>query len=294
MLQYLAFRALAAVAPLPPPGLGYWLCDRVAELLYLLLPRRRTTVRRNLSVVLRGRNANLDALVRATFRQGLRYYYDTFRAPALTDKELASLATIRGWEHIERALSRGKGAIVFTAHFGSPALVAQLLAVRGFKVTTAAEPVRPQRLLDLMTRVRGSRGITLLPLNQRSARELAEVLRRNEVVGVVADRDIQGTGITVDLFGVPKNLPSGPVLLALRSGAPILPAFTYRREGNRLEGVIGEPVALERTGDLRRDVKINTQALARVLERAISEAPEQWIVFEPVWPERPAKVEAAS
>ncbi len=286
MLEYLVFRLLSLVAPLLPSSIGYWLCDRVGDLAYLLLARQRSNVRGNLSRALRGRREGLERRVRRLFREGARYYYDTFRVPALRPDELSRMISVEGWEHLERAVERGRGVILFTAHLGSPALVAQILAVRGYRMTTPMEPVKNRRLLDLMTRVRSSHGIRLIPAGHASIRELSEALRRNEILGVVVDRDLTGTGVEVELFGAQTPLPAGPALLALRLGAVLLPAFTYRREDGRFAGVIRAPLEVEKTGDLREDIRLATQRLARELEKAIERKPEQWVVFEPLWADR--------
>ncbi len=286
MLQYLAFRILSLLAPLAPPGVGYWLCDRVGDILFSLLPNRRATVLRNLSFVIGHHPADAAKLARATFREGVRYYYDTFRAPGLSGDDIESLIHFEGLEHLDEALARGQGGIIVTAHFGSPALVVQLVALRGYKITTVVEPVKPQKLFDLINGVRGCRGIRLLPLAPSNFRDLTAALRRNEVVGILADRDLQGTGSEVLMFGGATRLPAGPAMLSLRTGAPMLPTFGVRGEDNRFHGTMERPIETVRTGDLKEDIRLNTQRVAEVLEKAISKRPEQWIVFEPIWPER--------
>ena len=54
-------------------------------------------------------------------------------------------------------------------------------------------------------------------------------LRNNEVVCLLADRDLTGDGVEVEFFGERTTLPGGPAMLALRGGAPLLPAGCYFR-----------------------------------------------------------------
>ena len=287
MLQYWLFRLFSLLVPLIPPAVAYRLCDWLGAVLCRLLRRQHRNVRGNLSVVLGGHadQSRVNALVCKVFREGAKYYYDTFRVPTLSDSALERLVTVEGWEKLDRCLAKGRGVVVFTGHIGSPALVAQILAVRGYCVTSVVEPVEPESLFELMTRVRGSRGIRFVPLGPSSARELMDALRRNEIVGIVADRDVGGTGVSVDFFGIETRLPAGPALLALRAGADLLPAFTYRVGEGRFVGQIWDPIEVRRTGKLREDVRLNTQEMGRALEKAIRRSPEQWVVFEPIWPE---------
>lgn len=285
MVEYIGLRLLSLVAPLLSSGMAALLCNLAGDAAWLLMRQRRGNVARNLSMVLGSPIGALDPQARDVFRQGTRYYYDTFRAPALADEEIEGLVTLQGEEHLGRALAEGKGIILVTAHLGSPSMVAQILRVKGYAVTAVVEQVHPQRLLDLMTKVRGSRGINVIPLGSDIVRRLSEALKRNEVVGMLVDRDVAGTGAKVSFFGAPTTLPTGPVMLALRTGAALVPAFAYRLDGGRVLGVIGETIPLQRSGNLREDIKENAQRVAGVVEEAIARQPTQWILFEPVWSE---------
>ena len=79
-------------------------------------------------------------------------------------------------------------------------------------------------------------------------------------------------------------MPSGPATLALRTGAPLLPAAVYFRGRRGHLGVVRPPVDVERGGRFREDVTRVTQALADELEALIRHAPEQWHLMQPNWP----------
>jgi KDO2-lipid IV(A) lauroyltransferase len=111
-------------------------------------------------------------------------------------------------------------------------------------------------------------------------------LRRNELVCLLSDRDLEGSGPEVEFFGETTTLPAGPALLALRSGATLLPSAIYF-EGRRHRCVVRPPVPVERRGRLREDVRRITQDLARELEVLISAAPDQWHMMQPNWPSDP-------
>ena len=86
-------------------------------------------------------------------------------------------------------------------------------------------------------------------------------------------------------FGRDVLLPSAHVALSLRTGAPLIPAFSGR-DGAQLTASFEPPLELESTGDRDADVREGMRRWARVLERYIRRAPEQWTVFERVWPGR--------
>ena len=271
------------LAGVVPPGPAYVLLDRVGDAARLLNPSAGKAVEANLLRVIGVPNERWRRAVRDVFRAGARNYYDTFRVPHLSQAEIRTLVAIRGWEHLDAALSSGRGAILVSAHLSSLALTTQVFAAHGYAVHVPVEPVEPPELLRLLTRLRAGRGMHLVPLGPRLGTELAAALRRNEVVGLIVDRDVAGSGVAVPFFGAPARLPSGPALLALRSGAPILPAVAVRRPNNRFAGVIESAIPIARTGRTAADVERITATVAARLEYYIGKYPEQWTVFQPVW-----------
>ena len=125
-----------------------------------------------------------------------------------------------------------------------------------------------------------------MPLGPAAGAAVLKALRANELVGLLCDRDIGGGGISVEFFGEQTTLPAGPITLALRTGAPVLPTAVYF-DGRGHRGVVRPPLDMTRQGSLREDVARLTQVLAGELEILISAAPEQWHVFQPNWPSDP-------
>ena len=144
----------------------------------------------------------------------------------------------------------------------------------------ALEPA-PTELMRAVNRARGGQGMRLVPISSPLA--LHRTLKGGGVLGVLADRAVSGVGERVAFFGRPALLPSAHVALALRTGATLLPAFAWRA-GGRLFATIEDPLVLETTGDRNTDVREGVGRFARVLERYVARFPEQWTVFERVWP----------
>ena len=128
--------------------------------------------------------------------------------------------------------------------------------------------------------------MTVVPVGSAATGAVARALRANEVVCLLCDRDIQGGGVEVEFFGERTSLPAGPATLALRTGAPVLPCAVYF-DGASHHGVVRPPLAVEREGRLREDVRRITQDLAHELEGLIRRAPEQWHLLQPNWPSDP-------
>jgi phosphatidylinositol dimannoside acyltransferase len=125
-------------------------------------------------------------------------------------------------------------------------------------------------------------------------RELEAVLARGGAVALLCDRDLNGRGVAVDFFGERTTLPAGPVTLAHRTGATLLPAAAYFEPGGGHRVVVANPIAVD--GGRRRAevVAEGTQAVASAVEKLISAAPEQWHLLQPNWPSdrEPAEIGA--
>jgi lauroyl/myristoyl acyltransferase len=280
--SYAGYRVANRLAPLLPRTLAYPLADRLGDAFWLFNRAARRAVRDNLRHVL-GQEPP-TGMIRQVFRHGARNYYDTFLIPTLTRAGILELIPVQGWANLDRALASGRGAIMVGVHLSSVALGGQVVAAKGYRVTTVVEPVEPPGLMQLLTRLRSGGGVRVLPLGPELVKELLAALRRNEVIGLVMDRDIAGTGVPVEFFGAEANLPGGAALLALRTGAPILPAVAIRTTDERFAGYIDAPVEVERG---LASVRRTTRKIAQRFERHIAAHPEQWTVYEPVWRRRP-------
>ncbi len=285
MLSYYLYRLLGLVVPLIPPRLGYPLATKLGDFLYRWARGTRANIHHNVTRILQGnpkRASDVEAIVRGVFRNMAKNYYDLFRLPALSLAEIARLVKVEGWEHVERALSQGKGLILVTVHFGNTDIVAQVLVLREIPVVAPAEHLQPEVLFQYVRGLRASKGLRLIPIDGPLL-ELFRSLRRNEAVGLAADRDITQSGIVEDFFGAPARLPDGYAQLSLRTSAPIIAGFSRRLPDNTFAAHLEPPLELENTGDRNRDVRAGVERVVAIMERYIGEHPEQWVMSVPIW-----------
>ena len=229
--------------------------------------------------------ARLERAVRATFTSYARYYAESFRLPTCARSHIDDGHDVVGYEHVVDARRRGGGVILALPHLGGWEWSAfWLTRVVGVSVTAVVEPLHPPELFEWFVAFRRSLGMTIVPLGPHAAREVLAALKRNDVVCLLADRDLHGGGIEVELFGERTTLPAGPATLALRAGVPILPTAVYFKAGGQgVRGVVLPSLDMTRQASLRADVARVTQDLASALERLIRAAPEQWHLMQPNW-----------
>jgi KDO2-lipid IV(A) lauroyltransferase len=281
-------RAADLVASLLPRGAAYALADLIGLSWYRFAAARRALVAANLARVCAatGRPTSGRAfrrLVRQAFIEHARYYLEVLRIPHGSIETVAAMVSVDDWEHWEPILR--EGAVIATVHFGNPEPYGSLLASRGLHAVVPIEEIRPRALFDfLLARRASGRGATLVPL-AKARRPMIEALRGGGLVGMVADRDLSGTGHRTLFFGLPAVLPIGPASLAILSGRPLVAAAAWRVGQERFNARVWL-VEVEPSGDRDADVAAMTEAMARRMEEAISVSPEQWFAaFQPIWAE---------
>ncbi len=293
--------AVASLASRLPEGFVIRLADVAGWIWYRTTPERAALARRQLRRVAealeergigpaRARAAAtdpraLEGLVRAAYRHAARYYLEVIRTPRMTSRFMRERVLIETPDVVEEAFESA-GPVVFVGmHFGAIELPALYLARRsGRRVTGPMEAVGDPELQRWFVRTRGALGVRIVGLRE-ARRELLAVLRAGESVGIVADRDISGGGMDVEVFGHPAPLPIGPALLAVESGAPIYLAAVRRDGPGRYRARLSR-IDVPHDGTRRERVEATVRRLGAAFEIAIADAPEQWwAVFHPFWPD---------
>ncbi len=251
-------------------------------------PSQRETVAANLARVL-GHPPD-SGLVQAATRDAFdlygRYWYETFALRTMPTEEVNRRFSLAGREHIDDAIAAGHGVVMALPHMGNWDAAGHWLAINGYRMTAVAEELEPKEVFDLFYRHRRALGMDIVPLSEgrRVAELLTGVLADNRILTLLADRNLSGRGVEVEMFGEMRKLPSGPAMLALLTGSPLLPCAVFTTpEG--WHTLIEPPLEIERTDDLRADVAAVTRILARSFERYISAAPADWHMFQAAWDE---------
>jgi lauroyl/myristoyl acyltransferase len=227
--------------------------------------------------------------VQEAFDSYTRYWLESFRLPHLSAAAVERGMNIDGYHHVTDALAQGNGVILALPHLGGWEWAGRRMVDLGHGLTVVVEEIDPPELFEWFTDLRRELGMHVVPLGPSAGREVLAALKRNDIVCLLCDRDIQRTGVEVEFFGERTTVPAGPATLALRTGAPLLPTavyFTDRTDGHL--GVVRPAVSLDRSEDgMRADVARVSQDLVGELEHLIRRAPQQWHLFQPNWPSDP-------
>ena len=255
---------------------------------YYLMPMRRAIAKDNFAHVL-GKPPS-DPEVARVSRRALRNYVcylrDVMIYPSLSTTELEKRVTVHNPEHFDQAFALGKGAIIVSAHFGNMDLASAILSTHFKPIALVSETLRPQELMDYLTRIRGQRNVNMHPYN-RAPRMIIQALRRNEMTAFLIDFGVTHhfdmNTVLVNFFNTCTNFPSGPAQLSALTGAPMLVGHAHVGDDGHIHVYTDPPLYVNHTGNRKKDLETAMQEVAVRMENFIRAAPEQWYMFRPMW-----------
>jgi lauroyl/myristoyl acyltransferase len=273
------------LAALPEP-VAHGVANMVGDVLFRVRHDHRRMVTENLRRVLEADVedfAVLNRWARRSFRAYARYWVEGARLGSTSPAEVEQRTFVQGLEYLVEGIAAGKGVIMALPHVGSWEYGGAFLATQDLPMTSVAERIEPPELFEFFVNQRAGMGLNIVPLDASSGSAIVSTLRRGGLVGLLSDRDLNGTGVDVEFFGEKTTMPAGPATLALRTRATLVTGAVYSGPGSDHRGLVDPPVDTTRRGSLRSDVSRITQEIAHRFERLIRRAPEQWHVFQPLW-----------
>ena len=223
-------------------------------------------------------------ILKASYASFPLIFAEFFEILYMNKDNLDQWVSVRGLDHYEKACRDGKGVLLFTGHFGNWEIGNAALAI------LSKPPIFMARILRqpfsgggiyLCARPHWA----LATLHKENAmRPMLRLLRNGEAIKLLIDQNVAAKeGVFVNFFGRPACTTSGIALMALHTGAAVLPIFTTRMPDGRYLTEIGQQVATVHTGDRDWDVLVNTQNYTKVIEDHIRKYPEQWFWLHQRW-----------
>lgn len=282
-MSYLArigYGFLSMLARFLPSRLSYLIGETLAGAFFLLSGARRRVIADNLGTALGRKQTPFGKTGYRVMLNFGRNVVDTFMLPHLGRNRLLAAVDITGRERLDAALASGRGAILVTAHLGSWEVGGAALAAMGYSVTTVAGVQFSPALSPFIKKIKQDLGIDVVS-SKTGLKRIMKALARGEVAALHIDGDQFVGGIEVGFFGRKTLLPSGPAVLAVRTGSAVLPAFAVRTRGRRIGIIIEDEIPVEED-----DKERITRMIVEVVEGYIRRYPDQWCMFRPFWEAR--------
>jgi len=252
------------------------------------ISRRLREVTRDHMLHVLGANApqrDLDRTARECVRTAARGYAEFAHLSRMSPERVrAQIISTEGMEALTEAQAEGRGVVIVSAHLGAPEVISHSGPTFGIDLAGIAEPLHPQRVHDLVQRVRSVTGVQYFPATLAGLRDARAHLAAGRALGVLVDRDVLHTGHPYAFFGERALMPTGAVELATRSGAAVVAVWIYRTEDAGRYRLVGKRIELPPpTGDRAADLDAGMRVVLAALEDAIRVAPGQWFPLVPVW-----------
>jgi len=191
-------------------------------------------------------------------------------------------------EVMEEALARGKGCFFLTGHFGNWELMSAATTLR-FQTSgiAVARPADFAPVEELLMRLRTRFGTEIIP-KKKAMKKLLMGVRKNKAMGILLDQNVDWyEGVFVPFLGQPACTNKGLALIAMKTGAPVIPVFSARQPDGRYRVVFEKEVDLIRSGSKLSDTEENTALFNRIINKYIYWYPEQWFWFHKRWKTKP-------
>jgi lauroyl/myristoyl acyltransferase len=287
MLIFLGYKFLECLAFITPYPISYFIAGIVARLAYLLgiyVPVLKKNVANALKKDIR--SPDVAKIVRKVYINWFLNVTDFLKHPLVSKEKFKKRIRLEGLKNLDNALKLGKGAVIFTTHLGNFEWGACRIGVQGYRIWGTGLIRKYKRTNEFFEKRRLSKGLNTLYAN-RVMINIFRILKNNEIIAIPADFDSLGTANTYKFFGKMAHIPSGPVEIAMKSGAPLLPSFTWRIDKYNHFQVIGKPVALINDNgnkEKRKEIiRLNMELMIAVIEKYISEHIEHWELFHDIW-----------
>jgi Kdo2-lipid IVA lauroyltransferase/acyltransferase len=227
--------------------------------------------------------AEARSITKQVFSNFCRALIEFFIVQRFDPSDIERVMELRGTEHADETLRRGKGGIILTAHIGNWEVLARRLIIQGYPLNVIARDSDDPTMTGVINDVRQSGGYNVLG-RDTSVRSAMRCLKQNQFVGILPDQNTMGNCVFVDFFGRPVAVAAGAAMFALKTGAAILPAFnSWDPATKRYVAEIQPALEFDLTGDDDRDVEIVTAAFTKAIETEIRKHPSQWLWLHSRW-----------
>ena len=183
---------------------------------------------------------------------------------------------------LNEAIQKGKGVIFLTCHMGAFDLQIGNMALRGLQPNIIGTPLKDERLNKLLWEYRNKYGAIAIERGKETFR-LIKVLKSGGFVALLIDQDTKVKSRFVNFFGKPASTPVGATVLAMKTGAIVVPTYIYLGRDWKQHMHILPEIPIRISGDEEADMVYNTQVFTNFIEDAIRQHPEQWVWMHERW-----------
>lgn len=281
-IEYAAVMTTRGVVSLCPMPLVLAFGTVLGRLFHAFDRSHRRLALTNLENAFPGRPAaERAAIAREMFSHFGRLLMVLLKFSTLRPDQMLEYVEFEGEERVVAAHALKRGVLLFTGHFGFWEINALVHALTLHPMAVLARPLDNPLLHDLLERVRGRTGNSVI-YRKGALRRVLRALASNQAVALLIDQHIQTDAVLVDFFNRPASTTAALAALAIRTGAPVIPVFALPLPGGRFRMVYEHAVEPPRADDPDA-VRQFTQRCTDVLEMYVRRYPGLWLWMHRRW-----------
>lgn len=238
--------------------------------------------------VLFGDRKSASDIKESTFECLCNYRKDLFEIwsfPRLNKDRIEKLVNIEGIEHLDKALAKGKGVVIGLSHFGSWKIIIPALGYKGYKVNQIGldpryfvdekRPLHHNTIMEIEHKCEQSLPANFIYIG-KTMRPVFKALANNEVVIDSFDGFMGSKKTEVPFFNCRLSLSQGPIIIALKTGASLIPSFAVRQKDNHHKIIIHEEISLHNYENKQQVIEKATESYTKLLEHYVEEYPSHY------------------
>ncbi|MBE0699815.1 MAG: hypothetical protein IH586_23060 [Anaerolineaceae bacterium] len=190
------------------------------------------------------------------------------------------------FECIQNAKERGEGLLIVLPHLANFDLVGHAAVLNGVKLHVLSYP-QPPGGYRWQNKLRKLEGLNITPLSIEALHLASETIRSGGIVTTGIDRPLTGDErkYQVSFFGRKAVLPVFHIRLALKHNIPIVVIGGRKKADDKYLIWASHPLRMKRFDNLVDEIVYNAEAILDISANDIRQAPDQWAMYYPVWPE---------
>lgn len=277
-LEYYFMISFVKLLMMFPEKTRYKIAEKVGMIGYYLIKKRRMIALANLKL----------AFPEKTDEERIKLAKKNYKV--LTKAYLSSLwmmdfifdetkVNVENYHILDDAVAEKKGLIIACMHMGNVEIALKI--TEKYRLFDVVKAQRNPYIDEYITKNRSQLNFSMIKKSKSTPRELLKVIKNKQIVALFSDHRDKGT--TVNFFGRDTIAPTGAIHFALKFKVPLVFQYSILNEDNTNTVKVIKRIELIETGDLKHDVRVNTQNLIDLMEEEIKKYPEQWMWFHDRW-----------
>lgn len=221
-----------------------------------------------------------------------RYYAEVLELGRMTSEQIDARARTENFDDVRELFEGEQPIVAVLSHCGNWDMVGAWASRNLIPVTAVAEVLEPREVFNEFVAMREQVGIHVLGHEGGSTfRALIQMARGDRnLICLLADRDISGHGVDVEMWGRPVKVAPGPAAVAAAGRIKVLPVMLHyerlhgarRRAAKSRWGVVMTFGPVIDPADYPKDTRVAdvSQAWAAWMAERIAERPEDWHMLQ--------------